>query len=652
MIMGHCSCCAHTHECAPEKHIEKKESIFAEYWKVGLSFILLISGIIMNALELPFFREGYFSLIWYVVAYLPVGLPVMKEAWESMKDKDYFSEFTLMFVATLGAFYIGEYPEGVAVMLFYSVGELFQEKAVDKAKPNIGALLDVRPEEAAVVRDGRVIIENPQNVKVGETIEIKTGGRVPLDGMMLNEVAAFNTAALTGESVPRSIRMGEEVLAGMIVTDKVIRIKVIRPFDKSALARILELVQNASERKAPAELFIRKFARVYTPIVIGLAVLIVLLPFIYSLITPQFLFTFNDWLYRALVFLVISCPCALVVSIPLGYFGGIGAASRLGILFKGGNYLDAVTKINTVVFDKTGTLTKGTFEVQSCNCESGVSEEELIRMIASVESSSTHPIAKAVVNYAGRRDIELSSVTDSKEYAGLGLEAAVNGIQVLAGNGRLLSKFQIEYPPELLSITDTIVVCAIGNKYAGYLLLSDSLKEDAKIAIQNLKALGIQNIQILSGDKQSIVSNFAEKLGISEAYGDLLPDGKVKHLEELRQHTENQVAFVGDGMNDAPVLALSNVGIAMGGLGSDAAIETADVVIQTDQPSKVAEAIKVGKLTRRIVWQNISLAFGVKLLVLILGAGGLATLWEAVFADVGVALIAIMNAVRIQKMIK
>lgn len=652
MIMGHCSCCAHTHECAPEKHIEKKESIFAEYWKVGLSFILLISGIIMNALELPFFREGYFSLIWYVVAYLPVGLPVMKEAWESMKDKDYFSEFTLMFVATLGAFYIGEYPEGVAVMLFYSVGELFQEKAVDKAKRNIGALLDVRPEEAAVVRDGRVVIENPQNVKVGETIEIKTGGRVPLDGMMLNEVAAFNTAALTGESVPRSIRMGEEVLAGMIVTDKVIRIKVIRPFDKSALARILELVQNASERKAPAELFIRKFARVYTPIVIGLAVLIVLLPFIYSLITPQFLFTFNDWLYRALVFLVISCPCALVVSIPLGYFGGIGAASRLGILFKGGNYLDAVTKINTVVFDKTGTLTKGTFEVQFCNCESGVSEEELIRMIASVESSSTHPIAKAVVNYAERRDIELSSVTDSKEYAGLGLEAAVNGIQVLAGNGRLLSKFQIEYPPELLSITDTIVICAIGNKYAGYLLLSDSLKEDARIAIQNLKALGIQNIQILSGDKQSIVSNFAEKLGISEAYGDLLPDGKVKHLEELRQHTENQVAFVGDGMNDAPVLALSNVGIAMGGLGSDAAIETADVVIQTDQPSKVAEAIKVGKLTRRIVWQNISLAFGVKLLVLILGAGGLATLWEAVFADVGVALIAIMNAVRIQKMIK
>ena len=651
--MGHCSCCAHTHECAPEKHIEKQESIFSEYWKVGLSFILLISGIVMNALDFTFFREGYFSLIWYIVAYLPVGLPVMKEAWESIKDKDYFSEFTLMFIATLGAFYIGEYPEGVAVMLFYSIGELFQEKAVDRAKRNIGALLDVRPEEAAVVRENGVVVENPKKVKVGETIEIKTGGRVPLDGMMLNDVAAFNTSALTGESLPRSIRKNEEVLAGMIVTDKVIRIRVTRPFDKSALARILELVQNASERKAPAELFIRKFARVYTPIVTGLAVLIVLLPFLYSLISPPFVFAFNDWLYRALVFLVISCPCALVVSIPLGYFGGIGAASRLGILFKGGNYLDAITKINTVVFDKTGTLTKGTFEVQSCKCEPGISEEELVRLVASVERDSTHPIAKAVVNYAKLRHIELSPpVTDSKEYAGLGLEATVGDVSVLVGNCRLLAKFQIKYPPELLSITDTIVVCAIGNSYAGYLLLSDTLKEDATAAVQNLKALGIQNIQILSGDKQSIVSNFAEKLGISEAYGDLLPDGKVKHLEELRRHAENQVAFVGDGMNDAPVLALSNVGIAMGGLGSDAAIETADVVIQTDQPSKVAEAIKVGKLTRRIVWQNISLAFGVKLLVLILGAGGLATLWEAVFADVGVALIAIMNAVRIQKMIK
>ncbi|WP_455973019.1 heavy metal translocating P-type ATPase [Bacteroides congonensis] len=648
--MGHCSCCAH--ECASEKEVEVKNSIFQEYWKAGLSFILLISGIIMNALDFSFFHKEYVALIWYIVAYLPVGLPVMKEAWESMKEKDYFSEFTLMIVATVGAFYIGEYPEGVAVMLFYTIGELFQDKAVDKAKRNIGALLDVRPEKALVLRDNSLITESPKNVKVGEIIEIKSGERVPLDGLILNEVAAFNTAALTGESVPRNIREGEEVLAGMIVTDKVVRIKVTRPFDKSALARILELVQNASERKAPAELFIRKFARIYTPIVIGLAVLIVILPFVYSFIDTQFAFVFNDWLYRALVFLVISCPCALVVSIPLGYFGGIGAASRLGILFKGGNYLDAITKINTVVFDKTGTLTKGTFEVQECKSASGISEKELIGMVASVESDSTHPIAKAIVNYAKLQNVELLPVTGTKEFAGFGLEAMINGTPVLVGNCRLLSKFNIEYPAELLQITDTIVVCAIGTDYAGYLLLADTLKDDAKKAIDDLKMLHIKNIQILSGDKQSIVTNFAEKLGITSAYGDLLPEGKVRHLEELRQDGTNQIAFVGDGMNDAPVLALSHVGIAMGGLGSDAAIETADVVIQTDQPSKVAEAIKVGKLTRGIIWQNVSLAFGVKLLVLILGAGGIATLWEAVFADVGVALLAIMNAVRIQKMIK
>lgn len=648
--MGHCSCCAH--ECASEKEVEVKIFIFQEYWKAGLSFILLISGIIMNALDFAFFHKEYVALAWYIVAYLPVGLPVLKEAWEGMKEKDYFSEFTLMVVATIGAFYIGEYPEGVAVMLFYTIGELFQGKAVDKAKRNIGALLDARPEKALVLRDNSLITESPKNVKVGEIIEIKSGERVPLDGVMLNEVAAFNTAALTGESVPRNIREGEEVLAGMIVTDKVIRIKVTRPFDKSALARILELVQNASERKAPAELFVRKFARIYTPIVIGLAVLIVLFPFVYSFIDTQFAYVFNDWLYRALVFLVISCPCALVVSIPLGYFGGIGAASRLGILFKGGNYLDAITKINTVVFDKTGTLTQGTFEVQECKSASGIKEKELIKLVASVESNSTHPIAKAIVNYAKLQNVELLPVTGAKEFAGFGLEAMINGTPVWVGNCRLLSKFNIKYPAELLQITDTMVVCAIGTDYAGYLLLADTLKEDAKKAIDDLRMLHIKNIQILSGDKQSIVTNFAEKLGISKAYGDLLPEGKVKHLEELRQDEANRIAFVGDGMNDAPVLALSHVGIAMGGLGSDAAIETADVVIQTDQPSKVAEAIKVGKLTRRIIWQNVSLAFGVKLLVLILGAGGIATLWEAVFADVGVALLAIMNAVRIQKMIK
>lgn len=646
-----CNCCC-AHEHAPIEHIEKENSFLKDYWRILLSALLLFGGIAMNAMDIAFFQEKYVAFAWYVLAYLPVGLPVLKEAWESITQKDVFSEFTLMSIATLGAFYIGEYPEGVAVMLFYSLGELFQEKAVDKAKRNIGALLDVRPETATVIKEGEAVIENPRKVEVGETIEVKAGERVPLDGIMLGEVAAFNTSALTGESVPRNIRRGEEVLAGMIATDKVVRVEITRSFEKSALSRILELVQNASERKAPAELFIRKFARVYTPIVTGLAVLIILLPFLYSLIDAQFVFTFNDWLYRALVFLVISCPCALVVSIPLGYFGGIGAASRLGVLFKGGNYLDAVTQINTVVFDKTGTLTKGTFEVQSCQTQPGISEERLIQLAASTERNSTHPIAKAIVDYAGQRNIELIPTEEVTEIAGHGLETVMDGKRVLAGNTRLLSKYQIEYPKELQAIPDTIVVCAVGTEYAGYLLLSDTLKEDAFKAVEELKALNITNIQILSGDKQAIVTNFAKKLGITQAYGDLLPDGKVKHIEELRRDAGNQIAFVGDGINDAPVLALSNVGIAMGGLGSDAAIETADIVIQTDQPSKVATAIRAGRQTRRIIWQNISLAFGIKLLVLILGAGGLATLWEAVFADVGVALIAILNAIRIQKLIK
>lgn len=632
--------------------ISNQSGFINAHRRITLSLFLLISGIVINFMELSFFQKGYVSFVWYLLAYLPVGLPVIKEAWESIMQKDFFSEFTLMTVATLGAFYIGEYPEGVAVMLFYAVGELFQDKAIDRAKRNINALLDVRPEKATVVRDGRLITEKPQQVKTGEIIEIRTGERVPLDGIMLNEVAAFNTSALTGESVPRNIRKDEEVLAGMIVTDKVIRIKVTKPFEKSALARILELVQDASERKAPAELFIRKFARIYTPIVIGLSLLILVLPFTYSLVNPQFPFVFNDWLYRSLIFLVISCPCALVVSIPLGYFGGIGAASRLGILFKGGNYLDTITRINTVVFDKTGTLTKGSFEVQSIEPKAPLTADRLISLIASVEKNSTHPIAKAIGRYAEKKNTRLIPVTNITEIAGHGLMAEAEGTRILIGNLRLLSKYQIRFPEELLSVTDTIVVCALGEEYAGYLSLSDILKEDAVKAIDDLKALHITNIQMLSGDKQNIVTNFADKLGIAQAHGDLLPEGKVEYIEKLKKNPENRIAFVGDGINDAPVLALSNIGIAMGGLGSDAAIETADVVIQNDQPSKIATAIKVGRHTRRIVWQNISLAFGVKLLVLILGAGGMATLWEAVFADVGVTLIAILNAMRIQKLIK
>ena len=642
--MGHCSCGAHS--CAAEKKVDAKVSVFHEYGKVIFSLLLLTSGIIMNALDLAFFREGSVALIWYIVAYLPVGIPVMKEAWESIREKDYFSEFTLMIIATLGAFYIGEYPEGVAVMLFYTVGELFQDKAVDKAKRNIGALLDVRPEKALVLREGNLVIESPKKIKVGEIIEIKAGERVPLDGTMQNEVAAFNTAALTGESVPRNIRKGEEVLAGMIVTDKVIRLEVTRPFDKSALARILELVQNASERKAPAELFIRKFARIYTPIVIALAVLIVLCPFVYSLINPPFVFAFNDWLYRALVFLVISCPCALVVSIPLGYFGGIGAASRLGILFKGGNYLDAITRINTIAFDKTGTLTTGCFDVTDMQAHR-ISESELLTLLLSVEQKSTHPIAQAIVRYAKKQNISAASVSEMHELAGHGVEAVIGGQEVLVGNIRLMKERGISIPEELSGQVATVVICAIDKKYAGHLLLSDTLKDDAVEAIAKLRKLGVTDIRLLSGDKKEIVKSFARRLGIDQAYGNLLPEDKAAHIREMVEEPGKSVAFVGDGMNDAPVLALSHVGIAIGGLGSDAAIESADVVIQNDQPSKVATAITIGRKTRTIVRQNIIGALVVKGIVLSAGALGYATLWGAVFADVGVALLAVLNSVRI-----
>ncbi|MDR1437018.1 MAG: heavy metal translocating P-type ATPase [Candidatus Symbiothrix sp.] len=648
--MGQCKCENHKNNLQNGSPI--RPGTFSEYGGIVLSFLMLAGGIIMKTLDTAFFREDSLAFLWYLLAYLPVGLPVLKEVWESILKKDFFSEFTLMAIATIGAFCIGEYPEGVAVMLFYSIGELLQNKATDKAKRNIGVLLDVRPEKTTLLKNGLPLSVHPRQVQINEIIELKAGERVPLDGTMLNKEATFNTAALTGESLPRTILAGEEILAGMIVADRRIRMQVTKRFDESALARILKLVEEASGRKAPAELFIRKFARIYTPAVTGLALLIVLIPAVYSLINPAFGFDRNEWIYRALVFLVISCPCALVISIPLGYFGGIGAASRQGILFKGGNYLDAITKINTVVFDKTGTLTEGTFRVQSCRVTPGITETELIRLIASAENNSAHPIAKAIVEYAGQSGVDLLPVNDVTEIAGHGLKTEINGNTVWVGNTRLLEKFQIPFPPELSATTETIVVCAVGNQYKGRLLLADALKKDSISAIHKLKALNIENIRILSGDKQPVVTAIAEKLGIPYAFGNLLPEEKVKHLEELKKNPSSQIAFVGDGMNDAPALALSHVGIAMGGLGSDAAIETADVVIQADQPSKVATAIEIGRYTRRIIRQNIGLAFGVKLLVLALGAGGMAALWEAVFADVGVALIAILTVLRIQNKIK
>lgn len=613
-----------------------------------LSAAMLLGGILLKAGEHAFAQIPGFLPVWYLLAYLPVGLPVLREAWEGIRQREYFSEFTLMSIATFGAFYIGEYPEGVAVMLFYSLGEYFQDKAVDKARRNIRSLLDVRPKKATLVSpEGNAATVDPQKVNPGDTIEVKPGERVPLDGELLTETALFDTAALTGESLPRRLRAGEEVLAGMITTNQVVRLRVTRRFEQSALSRILHLVEEASERKAPAELFIRRFARRYTPAVTGLALLIVLLPFLYSLVQPAFLFVFNEWLYRALVFLVISCPCALVVSIPLGYFGGIGAASRMGILFKGGNYLDAISRINAVVFDKTGTLTRGRFEVSEQLAVHGTSADRLLQLCASAEAYSTHPVAQAIVTHAQTQGTTMLPAYEVQEVAGEGVTCLVEGCRILAGNLRLLDRHGVRYPEQLSTLAGTLVACAADNAYIGCLLLADTLKEDAPRAIKELQDLNINNIQILSGDKQAIVTTFARQLGITQAYGDLLPEGKVKHIEALRLGPHNRIAFVGDGINDAPVLALSHVGIAMGGMGSDAAIETADIVIQTDQPSRVATAVRIGRRTRRIVRQNVMLAFGVKLIVLLLGAGGVATLWEAVFADVGVALLAILNAVRI-----
>ena len=626
-----------------------RERIFGG--RMGVSLAMLAAGLVLGNVEGVGFFQGGVEFAWYVLAYLPVGLQVWKEAWGEIRKGDVFNEFTLMSLASVGALGIGEYPEAVAVMLFYSIGEAFQERAVDRAKRNISDLLDVRPETVDVLREGEWRSVHPQEVMVGEVIEVKTGGRVPLDGSLMEGKASFDTAALTGESVPRTIRQDEEVLAGMIVTDRVIRMQVTRPYAESALSRILEMVEHASERKAPAELFIRKFARVYTPAVFGLAVLIVVVPWVWSLTHAGFVFEVSEWLYRALVFLVISCPCALVVSIPLGYFSGIGAASRLGVLFKGGNYLHAITKIDTVVFDKTGTLTKGVFEVQAVETAGEMTAGEIVAWVAAAEQHSTHPIARAVARYAERQGIRVEEVADVEEVAGCGLRAKVGGKEVLAGNTRLLENYGVAYPAELRTGEGTMVACAVEGQYAGYLLLADCLKDDAVQAVADLKVAGIREVEILSGDRQAIVSAFATRVGVAAAYGDLLPEGKVAHIEALRE-AGRRVAFVGDGMNDAPVLALSDVGIAMGGLGSDAAIETADVVIQTDQPSRVATAVRAGRVTLRVVWQNIVLAFGVKFAVLLLGAWGMATMWEAVFADVGVALLAVLNAVRIQRMIK
>lgn len=607
-----------------------------------ISFVLLMTAIALDNWILQDWFQGWVRIVWYVVTYVPVGLPVIKDAIVSIRKGDIFSEFLLMVIATVGAFSIGEYPEAVAVMLFYAVGEVFQTLAVSRAKGNIKALLDQRPDEVTVLIDHQPKVIKATEVEIGSIIQLKPGEKLGLDGELLSDVASFNTAALTGESKPDSKSKGEAVLAGMINLNTVSQVRVTTAYKDSKLSKILELVQNATAQKAPTELFIRKFAKIYTPIVVFLAIGICLLP---ALFVQDYIF--SDWLYRALVFLVISCPCALVISIPLGYFGGIGAASRNGILFKGSNFLDTLAQIEHVVMDKTGTMTEGVFQVQEVNFDSNFDQAKILTMVDALERNSTHPVATAIHQYVGEVDhnIRLDNV---EEIGGHGLVATVDGKQLLVGNFKLMDKFDVRYDIDPATIVYTLIAVAYDRKFVGYITIADSIKADALETITQLHKLNVK-VTMLSGDKSTVVRYVADQLGIDHAFGDLLPEDKVEKLEKIKAQYQ-RVAFVGDGVNDAPVVALSDVGIAMGGLGSDATIETADVVIQDDKPSKIPVAIRIGKQTKRVVWQNITLAFVIKAIVLILGAGGIATMWEAVFADVGVSLIAILNAVRIQKM--
>ncbi|MDH8702578.1 Cd2+/Zn2+-exporting ATPase [Dysgonomonadaceae bacterium PH5-43] len=636
-----CGCCSSSGNTSPENITIDKKPVWHKYLPSIISFTLFAVGLIIDIFFKNNIFNGYVRLVWYILAYIPVGYPILKDAFKAIAKGDFFNMFTLMSIATLGAFAIGEYAEAVAVMLFYSVGELFQDAAVTKARRNIKSLLSVRPDTATVLRNGQYYTVSPEKVNVGETIQVKAGEKVSLDGKLISLVGSFNTSALTGESVPKTIRENEQVLAGMVNLDKVVDVEVEKTYSESALSKILEMVENATSRKAKTELLIRRFARVYTPIIFFLSLGVALLPYFFVAD-----YVFAEWLYRALVILVISCPCALVVSVPLGYFGGIGAASRNGILFKGANYLDMMTKVNTVVMDKTGTLTEGVFKVKEI-VSLLLEGENLVEYVAALESRSNHPIAKAIVEYYGKESC--CSIENVEEIAGQGLRGFVGGRKVMVGNSKLLDSNNISYDHSVNSIVETAVLVSVDDKYAGYITIADEIKQDSLVAIDQMHALGIRKTVMLSGDKSTIAAKIAQQLHIDEYYGELLPQDKVAHLERLKSVPSNVVAFVGDGINDAPVLALSDVGIAMGGMGSDAAIEVADVVIQTDQPSKISTAIRIARSTHSIVIQNITLAIGVKTSILIMGFAGIATMWEAVFADVGVTLLAVLNAVRILK---
>ncbi len=625
------------HEHSAKVKTDKPQ--WLQHWDL-LTALLILAALLLLEFGFNYKLPKPWDLVVNAVAYILAGGSVLVMAFRKAKRGDIFNEFVLMSVATLGAFYIGEYTEGVAVMVFYTIGEWFQDAAVRRAKASIKALLDIRPDEVNVMRNGQPVKVHSSTVELEEIIQMKPGEKVALDGVLNSESSSFNTAALTGESRPDTKYKGEQVLAGMINLNTVSEVRVTALFKDSKLSKILEMVQDATARKSQTQLFISRFAKVYTPIVFFLALAVVLVPYFFV-----DNYVFNDWLYRGLVFLVISCPCALVVSIPLGYFGGIGLASKNGILFKGGNFLDVMTKVNAIVMDKTGTLTKGVFKVQKI-VPVGMDEKELVRLTATLEKNSTHPVGKAVVDYAGDT-LGNTTATNVEEISGHGLKGTIDGKEILAGNLKLMKKYNITYPAEVEKLVDTIVVTAINNQYVGYITIADEIKEDAVEAVKQMHSLNIRTV-MLSGDKQAVVDNVAKQVGIDEAYGDLLPEGKVEKVQQLKNEGK-RIAFVGDGVNDAPVVALADAGIAMGGLGSDATIETADVVIQNDQPSKIVSAIKIGKITRSIVWQNIILAMVVKAIVLVLGAGGVANLWEAVIADVGVALLAILNAVRIQK---
>ncbi|PTW02703.1 Cd2+/Zn2+-exporting ATPase [Halanaerobium saccharolyticum] len=616
-----------------KEYLWQKKNIFigSIFFIAALSFahLNLFAGTIFNSLALPA----------YITAYFLIGYPVLKSAVLNIGQGQIFDENFLMVIATIGAFGIREYPEAVAVMLFYMVGELFQERAVNNSRRSIKDLMDIQPEYANLIKDDEIIKVEPESLSVGNLIAVKPGEKIPVDGEIVSGETALETSALTGESLPKDAAEGDQVLSGMINLNKLITVKVTKEYKDSTVKKILELVENASSKKAPTEQFISKFARYYTPFVVLTAALVAVLP---PLFTGA---AFSQWFYRALIFLVVSCPCALVVSIPLGFFGGIGLASKNGILVKGGNYLEALNELDTIVFDKTGTLTEGDFKVTEVNIYSQHSRDQILKLAAEVEQFSNHPIAKSIVEAAS--DFKKhSAAADYQEISGAGIKAELNNNLILAGNERLMQKNNIEF--KKAESSGTAVYLAQNGQFLASIIISDQLKPDSEFAVSGLKKLGIKNLAMLTGDNQLAAADISASLGLDNYYAELLPDQKVEKVEELLQSSK-KLAFVGDGINDAPVLARSDLGIAMGGLGSDAAIEAADVVLMTDEPAKIVSALKIAAKTKKLVWQNIIMALSIKAAVMILSIFGLASMWAAVFADVGVALMAVFNVMRILK---